>query len=132
MNYRTMSLVSAIVGATVVGCVRQAEMKNISTSPNSTITEDEIVASRATNAYEAVSRLRGATFLAVRGKNSVDPREPPPEIHVYVDGVGYGGINSLRNIPASQVAMIRFYRGFEAETKFGNGNVAGVIEVLTH
>lgn len=132
MNYRTMSLVSAIVGATVVGCVRQAEMKNISTSPNSTITEDEIVASRATNAYEAVSRLRGATFLAVRGKNSLDPREPPPEIHVYVDGVGYGGINSLRNIPASQVAMIRFYRGFEAETKFGNGNVAGVIEVLTH
>lgn len=132
MNYRTMSLVSAIVGATVVGCVRQAEMKNISTSPNSIITEDEIVASRATNAYEAVSRLRGATFLAVRGKNSLDPREPPPEIHVYVDGVGYGGINSLRNIPASQVAMIRFYRGFEAETKFGNGNVAGVIEVLTH
>lgn len=132
MNYRTMSLVSAIVGATVVGCVRQAEMKNISRSPNSIITEDEIVASRATNAYEAVSRLRGATFLAVRGKNSLDPREPPPEIHVYVDGVGYGGINSLRNIPASQVAMIRFYRGFEAETKFGNGNVAGVIEVLTH
>ncbi len=132
MNYGKIGLVAAFVAATGTGCARQPEMKNISTSPNSLITEDEIVGSHATNAYEAVSRLRGATFLAVRGKNSVDPREPPPEIHVYVDGVGYGGINSLRNIPASQVAMIRFYRGFEAETKFGNGNVAGVIEVLTH
>jgi len=132
MSYGKMGLVAAFVAAAGTACARQPEMKNISTSPNSTITEDEIVGSHATNAYEAVSRLRGATFLAVRGKNSVDPREPPPEIHVYVDGLGYGGVNALRNIPASQVAMIRFYRGFEAETKFGNGNVAGVIEVLTH
>ena len=132
MNYRKVGLVAALVAATGAACVRQPEMKNISTSPNSTITEDEIVASHATNAYEVVNRLRGTTFLAVRGKNSLDPREPPPEIHVYVVGQGYGGINSLRNIPASQIAMIRFYKGFEAETKFGNGNVAGVIEVLTH
>jgi outer membrane cobalamin receptor len=132
MNYGKMSFFAAFVAATASGCVRQSEMKNISTSPNSIITEDEIVASHATSAYEAVNRLRGATFLAVRGKNSIDPRESPPEIHVYVDGVGYGGVNSLRNIPASDVAMIRFFRGFEAETRFGNGNVAGVIEVLTH
>jgi hypothetical protein len=132
MNYGKIGLVAALVAATGAGCVRQPETKNISTSPNSTITEDEIVASHAANAYEVVNRLRGATFLAVRGKNSLDPREPPPEIHVYVDGQGYGGVNSLRTIPASQIAMIRFYKGFEAETKFGNGNVAGVIEVLTH
>jgi hypothetical protein len=132
MRYGKIGFVAALVAALGAACVRQPEMKNISTSPNSTITEDEIVASHASNAYEVVNRLRGATFLAVRGKNSLDPREPPPEIHVYVDGQGYGGINSLRNIPASQIAMIRFYKGFEAETKFGNGNVAGVIEVLTH
>jgi len=132
MNYGKVGLVAALVAATGAACARQPEMKNISTASNEIITEDEIVASHATNAYEVVNRLRGVTFLAVRGKNSVDPREPPPEIHVYVDGQGYGGINSLRTIPASQIAMIRFYKGFEAETKFGNGNVAGVIEVLTH
>jgi outer membrane cobalamin receptor len=132
MRYGKIGFVAALVAAIGAACVRQPEMKNISTASNSVITEDEIVASHATNAYEVVNRLRGATFLAVRGKNSLDPREPPPEIHVYVDGQGYGGINSLRNIPASQIAMIRFYKGFEAETKFGNGNVAGVIEVLTH
>ena len=32
-----------------------------------------------------------------------------------MDGSAYGGVNSLRNIPAAQVAIIRFYRGFEAE-----------------
>ena len=132
MKVRISRLGLALAAIAVTSCVRQPELKNIPGSSSSTITEDEIVASHGTNAYDVVSRLRGATFLAVRGKNSLDPREPPPEIHVYLDGVSYGGVNSLKNIPASQIAMIKFYRGYEAETKFGNGNVAGVIEVLTH
>jgi hypothetical protein len=132
MNYSKIGFLAMLVAVAGEGCARQPDINNIGSAANSIITEDEIIKSHAANAYDAVSRLRGTTFLAVRGKNSLDPREPPPEIHVYVDGQGYGGINSLRNIPASQVAMIRFYKGYEAEAKFGNGNVAGVIEVLTH
>ena len=132
MRCPTTNVLLLVFGLAGSACVRQPEAANIEPASNSIITEDEIVASHAANAYDAVTRLRGATFLAVRGRNSLDPREPPPEIHVYVDGSAYGGVNSLRNIPAAQVAIIRFYRGFEAETKFGNGNVAGVIEVLTH
>jgi hypothetical protein len=132
MNYCKIGFLAMLVVVIGEGCARQPDFNNIGSAPNSIITEDEIIKSHAANAYDAVSRLRGATFLAVRGKNSVDPREPPPQIHVYVDAVAYGGVESLRTIPASQVAIIRFYRGFEAETKFGNGNVAGVIEVLTH
>ena len=130
MTNRVRSLTLLLACWLGAACVRQPESQNISMASNSVITEDEIEAVHATNAYDVVSRLR-ATFLVVRGKNSVDPREPPPEIHVYVDDVAYGGVSSLRNIPASQVALIRFYRGSEAEVKFGNGNVAGVIDVIT-
>jgi hypothetical protein len=37
----------------------------------------------------------------------------------------------LRNIPASDVAVIRLYRSWEATTKFGAGKMGGVIAVTT-
>lgn len=37
----------------------------------------------------------------------------------------------LKNIQASDVATIRVYRASEAATRFGAGNVGGVIEVYT-
>jgi hypothetical protein len=37
----------------------------------------------------------------------------------------------LRNIPASQVSTIRLYRAWEATTKFGTGNMSGVIAITT-
>jgi hypothetical protein len=43
----------------------------------------------------------------------------------------FGQIASLRTIPASQVSTIRLYRAWEAATKFGTGNMGGVIAVTT-
>jgi len=50
---------------------------------------------------------------------------------VYVDGQEFGPIASLRNLPASQIGAIRLYRSWEATTKFGTGNMGGVIAVTT-
>jgi hypothetical protein len=94
------------------------------------ITAAEIVESQAASAYEAVLRLR-AHFLNSRGQTSLLNRSAPEQPNVYLDGVRYGPVSSLRNIPAIQVAQIRLYRGWEATTKFGTGNVAGVIEVIS-
>ena len=93
------------------------------------ITEQEIAESSASNAYEAIRKLR-ANFFSSRGRTSVmgtsnsDPT-------VYVDEQAYGPISSLRTIPASQITMIRLYRSWEATTKYGTGNMGGVIEVTT-
>jgi outer membrane cobalamin receptor len=94
------------------------------------ISEDEIDASRATNAYEAVQKLRG-NFLTYRGETSFDKSKSQPYPTVYLDGQQYGAIESLRNIPASHISEIRLYRASEANLKFGSGNMGGVISILT-
>ena len=93
------------------------------------ITEEEIAKSAASNGYEVIRKLR-ANFFSNRGRTSVmgtsnsDPT-------VYVDDQAYGPISSLKTIPASQIAMIRLYRSWEATTKYGTGNMGGVIAVVT-
>jgi hypothetical protein len=94
------------------------------------ITEDEIVASRATTAYEAIQKLR-ANFLTYRGETSLNKSRSTPYPTVYLDGQEFGPIAILRTIPASQVASIRLYRAWEATTKYGSRNMSGVIEVST-
>ncbi|HEX6627891.1 MAG TPA: hypothetical protein VF105_08055 [Gemmatimonadaceae bacterium] len=94
------------------------------------ITEEEITASRAATAYEAIEKLR-ANFLSNRGETSFDRRKSQPYPTVYVDGQEFGPISSLRSIPASEVALIRLYRSWEATTKFGTGNMGGVIAITT-
>lgn len=94
------------------------------------ITEDEITASRATNAFEAVQKLRG-NFLSYRGETSVYKGASSPYPTVYVDEQYYGAISLLRTIPAMQIASIRLYRSWEATTRYGTGKMGGVIAVTT-
>ena len=94
------------------------------------ITRDEIEASRTATAYDAIQKLR-ANFLSYRGETSISKNNSQPYPTVYVDGQEFGPISSLRSIPASQVATIRLYRSWEATTKYGTGNMGGVIAVTT-
>ena len=69
------------------------------------ITEQELSSIPVTNAYDAIERLR-PLFLRSRGKTSINT--PGTQYAtVYVDGVRYGDLNSLRNILASHVVDIR-------------------------
>jgi hypothetical protein len=91
---------------------------------------EEIVAANADvmTAYDALARLR-PNWLNAHGVSSFDPRGSGFAI-VFVDGQHYGGLNSLRNIPAYQVADFRYYDVTEAGAKFGlQGGTGGVIEV---
>lgn len=93
------------------------------------ITQDEIVASLAVDAYDAVMKLR-ANFLASRGRTSFRSNESTLPT-VFVDGLEYGPISTLRLIAANDVAEIRLYRSWEATTAFGTGFMSGVIAVTT-
>jgi hypothetical protein len=94
------------------------------------ITEEEVEASRAPTAYEVIQKLR-ANFLSYRGETSFNRNNSQPYPTVYLDGQQYGPLSTLRNIPASQVSTIRLYRSWEATTKFGTGNMGGVIAITT-
>lgn len=93
------------------------------------ITREEIVASLAVDAYDAVVKLR-ANFLASRGRTSFRSSESTLPA-VFVDGLEYGLVSTLRLIPATDVAEIRLFRSWEATTAFGTGFMAGVIAVTT-
>ncbi|HEX9129358.1 MAG TPA: hypothetical protein VF850_09365 [Gemmatimonadaceae bacterium] len=94
------------------------------------ITEEEVVASLATTAYEVIHNLR-PNFLSYRGETSFDKNTSRPYPNVYVDDQPYGPVSILRSIPASDVSSIRLYRSWEATTKFGSGNAGGVIAIST-
>lgn len=99
-------------------------------SDSSLITEEEIDASRAANAFEAIQKLR-PNFLSNRGETSLNKNRSTPYPTVYLDDQEYGPINTLRSIPASQVSSIRLLRAWEATTKYGTGNMGGVIAITT-
>lgn len=94
-----------------------------------TITADQIVKSEATNAYEVIERLK-PSFLASRGPTDLTNASPTLP-NVYVDDVPYGPMSTLTTIAATDIAMIRLYRAWEATYKFGTGNMGGVIDVYT-
>ena len=94
------------------------------------ITEDEIVASRASNAYEVIHKLR-ANFLTNRGQTSFNRSQSNPYPTVYIDDQEFGPISTLSSIPAAQISMIRLYRVSEANAKYGTHNLSGVIAIFT-
>ena len=94
------------------------------------ITEDEIVASRASNAYEGIHKLR-ANFLTNRGQTGFNRTAANTYPTVYLDDQEFGPISTLSSIPAAQIAMIRLYRVSEANVKYGTHSLTGVIAITT-
>lgn len=106
-----------------------AHMKQVDETDRNLITSEQIEAAHVATAYDVIVKYR-ANFLHSRGPNSIilkTAKEPT----VYLDNVEYGLISSLRNIPAVQVAEIRFIEGWDAMTKYGSDHVAGVIQIYT-
>ena len=93
------------------------------------ITADEIAKSNASNAYEAVERLRPA-FLRTRGAQSLQNQEPPTPM-IYVDGMRYGPLQTLSSIPAIGIVSIQYLSAIEATQRFGFGNEGGAIMITT-
>lgn len=93
------------------------------------ITAGEILASRVTDAYQAVAQLR-PEFLRRRGATAMLSFTPPPVV-VYLDDLPYGGAESLRSIPLDRVRLIRYVEPGDAELRWGGMHRGGVILVTT-
>lgn len=125
-RHRFSALFVATVLASAAAC---ASVKQKNSSDRNVITAAEIEVADANTAYDVIVKLH-ANYLHSRGPNSILLKENK-EPTVYLDEVEFGSINSLRSIPASNIAEIRFINGWDAMTKYGSDHVAGVIQIYT-
>jgi outer membrane receptor for ferrienterochelin and colicin len=121
-------LATAFLTLTLAACVPPSQAARPSQDLQ-LITQDEIAHTHAANAWEVIHDLR-ANFLSLRGETSFLATSSPYPT-VYVDGMRFGTVDALRGIPADQIASIRLLRAWDAMTRYGNGNMGGVIAITT-
>lgn len=90
----------------------------------SLISEEDVLHSHATSAYEVVERLK-PMYL----DSKVD-LSPTMERQVYLNGVKLGGVSELRWISARDVKEIRFVRAIDGGV-YGVGRSGGAILVIS-
>ena len=123
-------VLALFVLAGAIGCASAGT--NSPRNNQNVITQQELAAAGSGNAYDVIRRLR-PNFFASRGEITLGNAQTTSTLpNVYVDGLSYGDINSLKNIDSQQMAEVRMYAAWEAQTKFGLGNNAGVIAITTH
>ena len=81
------------------------------------------------SAYDLIRQLR-PEFLRSRGATSLRDLTPPTAV-VYLDGVKYGDLNSLKLISAEQLTKVQYLNGSEATTRYGTDHVGGAILITT-
>ena len=88
--------------------------------------QDELRHIQSPDLYTALRQLRPNWFSrspsVLRGQG---------DIYIYVDGVFWGGTNSLRQLPVQSAVVVRYYSPGEAQSTFGAGPLYGAIAVTT-
>ncbi|HEX6533181.1 MAG TPA: hypothetical protein VF041_01205 [Gemmatimonadaceae bacterium] len=96
-----------------VGPIRSAELRTIGDR----------------DAYTAIKLLR-PQFLQYRGRTSF-VLDSPTSPEVYIDGMYYGPMESLRSLPSKELAEIRLLSVGDAVIRYGTGHTAGVIDITS-
>lgn len=122
-------------GGSAAGSVSGGGPKTTAGSPArgsaNVIIADEIEASGATNALDAIQRLRPA-MLRGRGQTTLEPSAGGPvAIMLRVDDITVGTIDQAANIAALTVKEIRFLSPSDATTRFGTGYPMGAVLITT-
>lgn len=126
-------LVYLLAAAALVGCASTGANPRVSPQSASVLTAEDISSAHAdaTTAYDAIARLR-PNWLAPKGVTSGNYNADTQYATVFLDGQLYGNLQTLRNIAAYNVGMIRYYDVTQAGARFGiRGGASGVIEVLS-
>jgi hypothetical protein len=122
---------ACILGVLMSGCATPRE-GTTGRVQSDVLTAEEIAETTAQNAYDAIS-LKRPFFLKSRGPRSLHEAPAGQTVEfpiVYVNGMYYGELESLRNIHVSQVREIRYLDHNAATLRFGTGHTGGIILVL--
>jgi hypothetical protein len=91
---------------------------------------------QVSNLYDAVQRLhpewlvqRNAASMGRASGRSSGTNDT--DVQVYFDMQRAGNTDMLKQLPVSSVASLKYYTASEAQARFGNGNLNGVIQVIT-
>lgn len=127
--WRRASLV--FIGLSSMACAAAtSSVRPVKSAGRNVITAAEIVTSHVHNVYQAVTQLR-PEFLKRRTNMPSTPFNET-RVMVYVDGVQFGPVESLRQIPLDIVRTIKYIRSTEANIRYGGVHTGGVIEVTTN
>lgn len=127
---RGVVVLGAVVMAAACGKAREGG-ETPRPSGSRVLAEEEILASQATNMYDVI-RTRRPDWLRRSGTRPTSFTGPPAEIVVYLDGQRFGGLESLVRLSATSVRYAQFLTPSEAQARFGQGNLGGVIHLHTH
>lgn len=94
---------------------------------NNYISTEEVKASGADNAYEAVQSLRSVWLTRKRQEQGVLHNG----VVVYYNNARMGGSEALRQISMGPVTWIRYFDARSAQYRYGTGHPQGVILVST-
>ncbi|HWG53244.1 MAG TPA: hypothetical protein VN677_08095 [Gemmatimonadaceae bacterium] len=93
------------------------------------ITQKELTPFAGWDTYQAIKLLR-PQFLQNRGATSIE-LDSPSQPEVAIDGIMYGRLESLAQLPVSEVETITLLNVGDAVIKYGPGHPAGVIDIVT-
>lgn len=95
------------------------------------ITAAEIRSTNATTLYEVVERLH-PEWLSSRGPKTLGGSASRIDtgVQVYIDTQPAGTADVLRQFPMTSVALMKYYSAADAQTRFGLGNLNGVIQII--
>jgi hypothetical protein len=96
-------------------------------SDRNVISEQELQAAAATDAYNVVQALR-PLWLQKRGPSTITLQE---SVKVYLDGSLLGGPEYLRQIDVLTVSAIRYMDALEATQRWGLDHGQGAIVVVS-
>jgi hypothetical protein len=132
MRYALAGIISISLSACVSAhSATSAESMSLKASPTrNVLTAAEIVASKVSDAYQAVTQLR-PDFLRRRPNTPTMAQTRPVALSVYLDELPFGNIESLRSVPLERVRIIRYLTPFEADLRWGGSHPAGAILVTT-
>ena len=128
MSRSSLTLVALLTLAVNACATTPAQVYYPTLRDRSVISLPEIQSVQAQSALDLVRKTR-PNFLASRGFTTIlgfSSNLPT----VYLDGMRYGPVASLKDIPASHVAEIRLFTAAES-AQFGLGNTGGVLSVRT-
>lgn len=127
MHY--LSLGVTLCAAALLGCASTPGAGVSPATRGNVITAEEIAATTAQNAFEAVGQLR-RRWLMSRGSRSIE--DPSPVFAVaFLDDQELGDLSLLRGIDVAGIREIRFIDGREAVNRYGSEFGAGIVQVIT-
>ena|SRR5215207_1505283 len=132
--WRTVVTLGAVMSLGM-GCA--ASRSSTPVSDPDIITTDQVVRSKATNAYDLIASIRPQMFTAhgavtTRGQQpSTAGRQALPVV-VYVDNVKVGAVAELKTLGTLDVREIRYLSPRVATDRWGENHAGGVIFVTTN